>query len=538
MPDRLLNQERYTGQKGLAARLGLGWPPPPVVSIVGAGTRRSVRDREREVERYVASYDYGDTVVGDLKFALRYEALDLGLMRRAFLSLRSTADLRAWIASEPTGAFARRAWFLYERLTDKRLRLPDATSGAYVPALDPDRHLVWTPATPARSRRHRVADNLLGGPGMCPTVRVTPRLAELRAAPVSEEARRLVDGCDPAVLRRAIDYLFTKETRSSFEIEGERPDEDRTRRFVKALEESGEFDPASEADYVALQNLIISDPRYRARGWRRAQNFIGSVGPAYTNRIHCVFPKPEDVPALMRGVGELAARLATGLDPIAAAALVSFAFVFVHPFDDGNGRIHRFLIHRVLAAAGVAPPGLLFPVSATMLRDMRAYDAALESFSGRVMPYVEWRWVGGEGGGVEVRNDTADLYRFFDATAVVEYLYERVIETVRTDLKEELDFLAVYDRAYRGLTARFDGLPASRISLLARLCLQNGGRLAAGKRRLFRLMTDAEIAAAEALVGRAMTVRPPSPPAAPAPGSPPGSTRSAPPRSPRSSRRP
>jgi hypothetical protein len=51
-------------------------------------------------------------------------------------------------------------------------------------------------------------------------------------------------------------------------------------------------------------------------------------------------------------------------------------------------------------------------------------------------------------GAVEVLNDTADLYRYFDATAVVEYLYERVIETVRTDLKEELSFLAVYDRAY------------------------------------------------------------------------------------------
>jgi hypothetical protein len=121
-----------------------------------------------------------------------------------------------------------------------------------------------------------------------------------------------------------------------------------------------------------------------------------------------------------------------------------------------------------------------------------------------VSPFVEWRWVGGDGGAVEVLNDTADLYRYFDATAVVEYLYERVIETVRTDLKEELSFLAVYDRAYRGLTQHLDGLPASKVSLLARLCLQNGGRLSSGKRRLFETVTDDELAGAQEVVRQAM----------------------------------
>jgi Fic family protein len=32
-------------------------------------------------------------------------------------------------------------------------------------------------------------------------------------------------------------------------------------------------------------------------------------------------------------------------DAILAAAIIAFGFVFIHPFVDGNGRIHRFLIH-------------------------------------------------------------------------------------------------------------------------------------------------------------------------------------------------
>jgi len=30
------------------------------------------------------------------------------------------------------------------------------------------------------------------------------------------------------------------------------------------------------------------------------------------------------------------------------AAVVSFAFVFIHPFMNGNGRLSRFLIHHCL----------------------------------------------------------------------------------------------------------------------------------------------------------------------------------------------
>ncbi len=34
------------------------------------------------------------------------------------------------------------------------------------------------------------------------------------------------------------------------------------------------------------------------------------------------------------------------VDAVCAAAAAAFGFVFIHPFEDGNGRIHRFLIHQ------------------------------------------------------------------------------------------------------------------------------------------------------------------------------------------------
>jgi Fic family protein len=113
-------------------------------------------------------------------------------------------------------------------------------------------------------------------------------------------------------------------------------------------------------------------------------------------------------------------ELPEGVDPVVAAAVAAFGFVFIHPFDDGNGRIHRFLVHHVLAKRGFTPPGLLFPVSAAMLRNRLAYDQVLEHFSSSIMPFI--RYDLDPEHGMTVHSDTARLYRYFDATVQAEYL--------------------------------------------------------------------------------------------------------------------
>lgn len=283
------------------------------------------------------------------------------------------------------------------------------------------------------------------------------------------------------MLARAVRHLFTKETRASFAIEGEVPSPDRTERFVTALRAAASFDTNKEA-IVRLQNAIV-DRRYAATDWRSFQNFVGETTADLREEVHFICPRPDDVPSLMTGWMALTARMpADDIEPVVAAAVAAFAFVFIHPFEDGNGRIHRFIIHHVLSKTGFSPENMIFPVPAAIVHDQRSYDAVLESFSRPLLGAI-------------------------DATSVAEYLYDRVVDTVRTDLREELAFSVLFDRAMEGVRKIVD-MPDRRAALLIRLMLQNGGRLSNSKRGQFDELTDPEIAGMEQAVQRAVAEAP------------------------------
>jgi hypothetical protein len=109
----------------------------------------------------------------------------------------------------------------------------------------------------------------------------------------------------------------------------------------------------------------------------------------------------------------------------------------------------------------------IFPVSAAIVRDRRSYDRALESVSRPLLDFVEWDWTKGKE--MLVRNETTHLFKYFDATTLAEYL--AATDGVR----------------------RVVDMPDRKASLFVRLCLQNGGRLAARKRELFSELTDDEL---------------------------------------------
>ena len=248
---------------------------------------------------------------------------------------------------------------------------------------------------------------------------------------------------------------------------------------------------------------MIGDARFVRLGLRTEDGFVGvhdrDTGDPIPDHISA---RHEDIASLLNGIVAYANRtLAGGLDPVVAAAAIAFGFVYIHPYIDGNGRIHRWLIHHVLAAADYNPPGMVFPISTAILRQLGAYRAVLETYSRLLLPEIEWRRT--DSGNVEVLNETIDYYRYFDATAHAEFLYACVEQTIEHDLPEEVRFLEAFD-AFSAGVQRIVDMPAGQIELLQKFLQQSDGRFSRRARNQeFAAFTDKEAAEIEDLFGNA-----------------------------------
>ncbi|NOQ21790.1 MAG: cell filamentation protein Fic [Candidatus Aegiribacteria sp.] len=439
----------------------------------------------------------GDTIGDHLEFALKYDGINLGILSAVF-SVVSASEIAAWIESKPTGKYTRRIWFLYEFLTGQTLPVNDVTQGNYIVLLESDEYYAADPGI--RVKRQRVVNNLLGNREFCPVIRRTEKLLSMEEINIHQQCDELLKSYPPELIRRALCYLYSKETKSSFEIEHLKPSASRVERFIASLEMATKRDFCNKEDLIGLQNRIV-DERFKDSDYRKNQNYIGEMISFRDQRIHFVCPKPEDVESLMAGLLVSHANMlenAPLLSAVIHAAIVAFGFVYIHPFEDGNGRIHRFLIHNILFLKNAVPDGLMFPVSAAVLKKPDLYDYALEAFSRPLLPLLKFDL--DDLGQMTVSGETGNFYRYIDMTVQAEVLFEFVKMTVDHELAMELDFLMDYDRARKAIQEVID-MPDQKLDLLIKLCLQNNGRLSADKRRThFAFLKNDELEVIEEIV--------------------------------------
>lgn len=471
------------------------------------------------IELFEARYQPEDTLAGHLQFALRYEGVNLQALSLLFDAV-DTGELCDWIQQSPASAYARRACFFYEWLTGTELPIesPVSAKAGYVEALDSSQQFTF--GLMQRDSRFRVNNNLPGTSDFCPLVRKTDFLQSMVAKDLRKQTREALEQYDEDLLRRAAAFLYLKETQSSFEVEREKPSANRAQRFADLLRQADTSEELTEARLIELQNAVV-DERFHEFTWRQQQNWIGD-DLGYRQRVDFVPARPEDLPELMMGLLEMAkdARrlnnfqnlqaqahanlekpvpedLKLPFDPVIAAASIAFGFVFIHPFMDGNGRIHRYLIHEVLANAGFTPRGIVLPVSAVILANLDEYVAVLEQFSKPVRQRTEYA---PDTPDVPATGNDAVYFRFFDATEQAEFLYKALERTVEQDLQQEIDFLLGFDKARQQLNQLLDW-PDHSLELFIRVVHQNNGTLSSTKRKShFDWMTDQEISTAEAVV--------------------------------------
>ncbi len=493
-------QNRLAGYAFLTERFSLSALPNWHTSSVShTGTMKATIQDGQEQTVYPQSYWPGDGTGDHLEFALKYDGTNLGILSALFNVLPAD-EIAAWISSKPTGKYARKIWFLFEFLTGQKLPLPDLGKGNYIELLDPDRYFTTAPGR--RRPRQRIIDNLPGTEKFCPVIRRTEKLAAMEDD-LLKRCEKLMASYPPELLRRARKGLLYKEAASSFEIEHIRPGSSRREKAIALLEMAGDKDFCQKPLLIDAQNRIV-DPRFRDTDYRQSQNYVGQASTCQWQLVHYICPKPDDIPELMEGLLASHKMMKDGNVPaIIHAAVISYGFVFLHPFGDGNGRMHRFLIQNILFQRGAVPEGILFPVSAAMLKNPELYDRSLEAFSKPLMRVAEYDL--DDAGQMTVLNDTGPLYRYIDMTAQAEALYEFIRLAIDHELAEELGFLAKYDRTKQAIQEIAD-IPDRLIDLFIQFCLQNNGCLSARKRQsYFSFLTDDELSSMEKAVHEGYT---------------------------------
>ncbi|MEI8321444.1 MAG: Fic family protein [Alphaproteobacteria bacterium] len=458
--------EKVVGYGWLIQRYSLKVPLPRQIFCIGE--KHQIYET-LTFKMYTPRHRPEETLVGHLTFALKYEGVSLIILKKLFETI-SPAEIEKWVQAESVGKYARRTWFLYEWLMNKTLKISNAVTGNFIDALNTK---LQYGGLSRPSRRHRVNNNLPGVFDFCPLIWKTKKLETFLSLNLEKAAQKQIDHISSELLTRAAAFLLLKDSKASFSIEGETLLKTRAERWGRAVAQAGSAS-LSLSEIVRLQTLVIEDKRFIPLGLRTQEGFIGM------HDLETGIPLPDhisarwkDIPNLMKGLIETYELLKkSNFEPVLAAAAISFGFVFIHPFVDGNGRIHRYLMHQVLADFGFSPKGVVFPISAVILENLEEYRHVLEVYSKPCLDFIEWK--SDKQKNVEILNDTVDLYRYFDATSVAEFLYECIAETIQTNLPEEIKYLEQYDQFKKRLQKKFS-MPDSFVDLLVRFLQQNNG---------------------------------------------------------------
>jgi Fic family protein len=474
------------GYGAIIEKINLPMPLPNRLAIISEKRRQYTTDQWIV---FTPRHQPEETLYGQLVFAMKYEGINLLLFKKLFEKIEASM-VEEWIIKEPLSQYSRKVWFLYEWLLQTQLRIKDLKEGNYVNLLD--EKLQYSNSISINSNRHRIKNNLPGVVDFCPLILKTEKLERYFEANLAEKTNAVINGVHKDILQRTSAFLLLKDSKASFTIEGENPTQNRAVRWGRAIGQAGNK-PLSKEELLRLQQIVIENSRFTKMGYRTEGGFIGehdrSTGEPIPEHISA---RQQDVEKLMNGLLQATQLMeANQYHPVLTAAAIAFGFVFIHPFVDGNGRIHRYLVHHLLAAMKFTPQGIIFPISAAILEHINDYRKVLESYSQPLLDFIEWKKTAVNN--VEVLNETIDYYRYFDATKQAEFLFECVDYTIHKIIPQEVSYLKKYDEMKAWLDDRFQ-MPDKLVALLIMFLEQNNGTLSRrAKEKEFNALTEEEV---------------------------------------------
>ncbi len=485
----------YLGYEALVRRFKLEVPPLRCVYVAterALELRKLNADGEELIEIPLQRLKDTDSIVGQLTFALKREHLNLTVLGALFERPEMLEAVQFWLQNKPSSKYARMAGHLAQWLTEHVFDYKLPPGAPRVPLLDP---AVYVTGPDVPDTKFGIVSNLLGDKGFSPLVRRTPYLQALLDLNLAEKVTDALKAIEPEMLARAADYLYLSETRSTYTIEDEIPGSNRAARFRRLLELAGEPGELTEEQLGEWQAQVVSALAAEYH-YRHDQSWLSRAG-RLRNIADFIPPPPALVQLMMSSVANIAGLAPRGaIDPVLAATCASFGFVFVHPFLDGNGRLHRFLLHHILRQAGFTPPGVVLPLSSRILKQLDRYSDLLKRYSRPRTALLDYML---DADSAIIRVLSAQplwLYAYPDMTEICEFVLESCRVCVEEDLLSEVMYLRAHDATVRALESWLD-MRQSALNSLIDVIVQGNGVLSKRKHKLVEGMDEDVIARIE-----------------------------------------
>ena len=154
-----------------------------------------------------------------------------------------------------------------------------------------------------------------------------------------------------------------------------------TKALIAALSAAG---PITVEALVEVHATLMEGQTYLKPGALRTDEvWIGGSSPVNAKFVGA---NPSKLPDLLEDLVTYCNR--TDVPVLIQAAIAHAQFETIHPFEDGNGRVGRALIHLLLRNTDVTAQAVL-PISGSLLKRSRDYYDALDAYrEGRPEPII------------------------------------------------------------------------------------------------------------------------------------------------------
>ena len=394
-------------------------------------------------------------------------------------------ELKQKILEKPNSEFLRKIAFLVEKILEIDIKLEENFSikKNYINILNPEIFITSNSKLNKKCKKYKIIDNSLWEIWKFnPIILKNEIKNEIFTVDFNKNLENINSKFDKEIIKKAITYLYTKETKWSLEIEWEKFSQSKNRWFLKLISDIPLLQKLEKNDIINFHNIIYDSD---FSDYRKSQNYIGSWNWMMgENIIEYIPPKSENLDFLMDSLLNFYNKNINELNPILLSTILSTQFVLIHPFMDWNWRHSRFLFQFALLNSWVSliwKDKIILPVSAFIQLNKWEYYKNLENISKKLFDFIDFEEY--ENWEIKVLNDTKNVYTNIDFTKISNYFYEVLNKSINIDYKKELDYIKKFYKIYTFIDSNFN-ISSQNISFITKNILWNNWKLSISKKNI------------------------------------------------------